>query len=64
MTVGTSVLKPSAPQSLNAAPRRREGVFTWRDYSAEKQEYIRTHPEATPAEIQQFSQQLVFEMGL
>lgn len=62
MTAGARLLKE--PVDLAAAPKRRDGTFTWSDYNAEKQEWIRLHPEATEAEIQQFSQQLSFEMGL
>lgn len=62
MTAGARLMQQ--PQDLQAQPKRREGTFTWADYNAEKQEWIRLHPEATEAEIQQFSQQLCYEMGL
>lgn len=62
MTAGARLFQE--PVDLAAAPKRRDGTFTWADYNAEKQEWIRLHPEASPAEIQQFCQQLTFEMGL
>lgn len=58
-------LKPAQhPADAIPTPKRRTGSFTWQDYNTEKQEYIRTHPEATEAQIQQECQRIAFEMGL
>lgn len=62
MTAGARLLQQ--PEDLAVQPKRREGSFTWQDYNAEKQEWLRLHPDATAAEIQQYSQQLTYEMGL
>lgn len=64
MTAGVRMLQDVIPEALKTAPVRRVGTFTWQDYNCEKQEFIRAHPDATAAEIEQECQRIAFEMGL
>ena len=64
MTAGIRLAKPQQPVDALPQPKRRAGSFSWQDYNTEKQEYIRTHPDATEAQIQQECQRIAYEMGL
>lgn len=62
----TAASKKFTSESLHTSGEylSSQSAPSWIDYTAAKQEYIRTHPEATDADIQQECQRLAYEMGL